>query len=339
MSLVRRFSVFRFFVVFAALTMVGAACSGTGSKSSTAGGGGKQFTIGFTNPLGSNDQLTLLQNAIIARAKSRGAKVIALDDQLDVDKQVSDIDQLISQQVDGIIVFPLDAKAVVPAVKRAKDAGIKTIGINASLGNPNGDVAPFDAAVNQGTEQMATETAKFVAQKLGGKGNVLGVGLGAPVPVIQFQMATMKRVAEENGLTWLDTVENPTDDAAGAEPVVEQALLRFPKIDAIMPYNEPSALGVTSALEHASRHALVTAANGTDVGLQLLRDGKIAATWDLLPWKQGVTYVDVMLDLLNGKQVPKTTVVPVKMLTKDNLASQVNWQQAVKEIEQGNVPQ
>ena len=94
MSLVRRFSVFRFFVVFAALTMVGAACSGTGSKSSTAGGGGKQFTIGFTNPLGSNDQLTLLQNAIIARAKSRGAKVIALDDQLDVDKQVSDIDQL-----------------------------------------------------------------------------------------------------------------------------------------------------------------------------------------------------------------------------------------------------
>ena len=337
-SLVRRFSAFRFVVVFAALAIVGTACSGNGEKSSTAGGR-KQFTIGFTNPLGSNDQLTVLQNAIVARAKSLGAKVIPIDDQLDPDKQIADIDQLISQQVDGIIVFPLDAKAVVPAVERAKDAGIKTIGINASLENPNGDVAPFDAAVNQGTEQMASETAKFVAQKLGGKGNVLGVGLGSPVPVIQFQVATMKRVAEENGLTWLDTVENPSDDAAGAEPVVEQALLRFPKIDAIMPYNEPSALGATSALQQAGRHALVTAANGTDVGLQLLREGKIAATWDLLPWKQGVTYVDVMLDLLNGKQVPKTTVVPVKMLTKDNLASQVNWQQAVKEIEQGTVPQ
>src|SRR5829696_6355188 len=148
-------------------------------------GGGDSFTIGFTNPLGSNDQLSVLQRAIEARAECLGGEVVALDSNLDVDKQISDMDQLISQDVDGIIVFPLDANAIEPAVERAAEADITTIGINVTLDNPDAtDVSPFEASVNQGTEQMATETAEYVAEQLGGSRNVLGVGIGIPVPVI-----------------------------------------------------------------------------------------------------------------------------------------------------------
>ena len=203
---------------------------------------GEPFTLGFTNPLGSNDQLSVLQRAIEARAECLGGTVVSLDSNLDVDKQISDIDQLVSQGVDGIIVFPLDAQAVIPAVERARDAGIKTVGVNVSLEDPEvADVAPFDASVNQGTEQMATETAEFVIDQLGGQGNVLGVGIGFPVPVIDYQMAVMEEAVTAGGLTWLDKVDNPTDDSAGAQPVVEQALLRFDDLQAIMAYNEPSA--------------------------------------------------------------------------------------------------
>src|SRR5947209_16175165 len=98
--------------------LIGAACSkktntGTGSTGSTKS---KTYTIGFTNPIASNDQLHTLQNAITARAEALGDKVIALDDNLDVNKQISDIDQLVAQHVDAIIVFPLDPKAITPAV-------------------------------------------------------------------------------------------------------------------------------------------------------------------------------------------------------------------------------
>ena len=71
------------------------------------------------------------------------------------------------------------------------------VGVNVTLEDPDAtDIAPFDASVNQGTEQMATETAEFVAEELGGSGNVVGVGIGIPVPVIQYQMSVMQEQAE-----------------------------------------------------------------------------------------------------------------------------------------------
>jgi ribose transport system substrate-binding protein len=224
---------------------------------------------------------------------------------------------------------------VSPAVKRAKDAGIPTIGVNASLENPTAkDVSPFDASVNQGTEQMAKETAQFVAEKLGGKGKVLGVGIGVPVPVIQFQMKTMKAEATKGGLTWVDQVDNPTDDAAGAQPLVEQALLRFNDLNAIMAYNEPSAAGAFAAVSAAGKtdKILITGANGTAAGIDAVKAGELAATWDLLPWRQGVTFVNVLKALIDGKTVDTTTVVPVQKLTKANLSDQVDWNTAVADI-------
>jgi ribose transport system substrate-binding protein len=241
----------------------------------------------------------------------------------------------VSQDVDGIVVFPLDAQAVIPAVERARDAGIKTVGVNVSLEDPEvADVAPFDASVNQGTEQMATETAEFVIEQLGGAGNVLGVGIGFPVPVIDYQMAVMEEQATAGGLTWLGRVDNPTDDSAGAQPVVEQALLRFDDTDAIMAYNEPSALGAYAAVDAAGKaeDILITGANGTESGVAAVEAGEIAATWDLLPWKQGVTFVNVLKALMDGESVDTTTVVPVQMLTADNLSDQVDWDQAVTDI-------
>ena len=267
-----------------------------------------------------------------------GNKVIAVDDNLDVDKQVSDIEQLIAQDVDAIIVFPLDPKAITPAVNKATAAGIKTIGINATLGNEDAaDAAPFDAAVNQGETEMATGTAEFVVEQLGGKGNVLGVGLGIPVPTIEYQMGVMEDEVTKSGLKWLDRVDNPTDDAAGAQPVVEQALLRFPQIDAIMAYNDPSALGAVAAVKAAGKQGdiIITGANG--VALDQVANGDIALSYDLLPWVQGICYVNVITDLLDGKDVPVTTTAPVQQITADTVGDVIDWDEAIQQIKSGDL--
>jgi ribose transport system substrate-binding protein len=325
------------------LAIVCVSCGGDDDDddATDSGGGGESeesFTIGFTNPLASNDQLATLQEAIEARADALGYDVISLDSNLDPNKQVSDIDQLVGQGVDAIIVFPLDQDAIGPPLERARDAGVKTIGINATLFDPDADSAdPFDAAVNQGEQQMATETAAFVVDQLGGQGNVLGIGLGIPVPTIDYQMQVMEDEITDAGLTWLDRVDNPTDDAAGAQPVVEQALLRFPDINAIMAYNDPSAIGAYAAVSAAGSAGdiLITGANG--VALEQVEAGEIAATWDLLPWLQGICYVNVMEAVLKGDDVPVTTVVPVQMITADNVSDVLDWDDAIDQIRSGDL--
>ena len=109
-------------------TTTAAVLPGTGKK------------IGFTNPLAANEQLMMLQNSIKARVELLGYEFVPVDDQLNVDKQIADIDQLVAQKVDGIIVFPLDAKSVGPAVERAKAAGVKVVGINVNMEQLDGDI-------------------------------------------------------------------------------------------------------------------------------------------------------------------------------------------------------
>ena len=48
---------------------------------------------------------------------------------------------------------------------------------------------------------------------------------------------------------------------------------------------------------------LITGANGTESGVAAVEAGEIAATWDLLPWKQGVTFVNVLKALVDGETV------------------------------------
>src|SRR5262249_20242933 len=105
-------------------------------------------------------------------------------------------------------------------------------------------------------------------------------------------------------------------------------------LQAIQAYNEPSALGAYAAVQSAGRtdDIIITGANGTAAGIEAVDAGEIAATWDLLPWKQGVTMVNIMKAVMDGGSFDVTTTVPVQMLTKDNLDEQVDWNGAVDDI-------
>ena len=343
---------FLMFVAAAALigcgsstTTTTAATTGTSASATTAApattttaalpGTGKK--IGFTNPTGQNEQLMMLQNSIKARVELLGYQFVPVDDQLSVDKQIADIDQLVAQKVDGIIVFPLDAKSVGPATERAKAAGVKLVGINVDMANLTGNIGNFDAQVVQGVVQQADEAAALIAKELGGKGNVLAIGIGVPVPTIQVQVAEFQTKAKSLGLTILAEVDNPTDDAAGAQTLVEQAMARFPNINAVYAYNDPSALGAYSALTSAGKTGVViTGSNGSSDGIQGVKDGKLIATWDLEPVLQGLTMANVMNDLLTAG-TGTSKIVPVTMYDKSNIDSRPGWDAQLQQVASGQL--
>ena len=301
-------------------------------------GGGDVFAVGFSNPLGSNASLSVLQRSIEARGRVLGwESTTSLDANLDINKQLADIDQLIASGVNGIIVFPLDAKALNPAIERAKAAGIKAVCVNLTLGQEVPELGLFDASVDQGQAAVAREAAEIVLKAVGAGARVLGVGLGFPVPALEFQLAQYEALIVAGGGTWLGRVDNPTDDAAGAQPVVEQAITRFDSIDAVMCYNDPSAVGAASAFESQGETAVITGSNGSSDGVGAVKSGRITATWDLQFWLQGLTMANVVNDLMIGSPTAPSTTVPTLMLTKDNLDQQVDAETAIKDIEAGKL--
>jgi ribose transport system substrate-binding protein len=304
----------------------------------------KQFVVGFSNPTGAQPSLNTTQAAVTALGKRLGIKVISLDAQLNTQKQVSDINQFIAQKVNGIIVFPLAPNTLNPALQRARQAGIKILGWDAFTQKPasGANIAPYDANFDQGLSYGgAKQLATLVGTTLHGSGNVLGIGIGAPVPSIAFQVQQYQHdiAAGYPNLKWLGTVQNATDDIAGGQKVTAQAITRFGgKINAVMSYNDDSAIGAAIALKSNGTHnAVIVGEGGTSEGVNAVKSGQITASVDIVPWRQGLIAATMMHDLLTNQSVPTWIENPVVMYTKSNIGKRLDWNTAVSQIASGQL--
>src|SRR3954470_5996068 len=119
-------------------TLAFAAGCGSDSGSSTAGGGGggggapkvekkDTYKVGFAQTE-SNNPWRLAQTASMKdEAQKKGWQLVYTDAAGDAAKQVADVDSMIGQKVDAISLAPREEKPLVPAVKKAKAAGIPVI--------------------------------------------------------------------------------------------------------------------------------------------------------------------------------------------------------------------
>jgi ribose transport system substrate-binding protein len=306
--------------ITAALSLVigaslGLSACGSGSDSGSSGGGGGKgdFTIGISNPQGAQPILKLTQDAFTAAAKRDGITVKALDAQLDPAKQVTDVDQLVAQKVDLLVVYPLDANSLKPALNRAKAAGIKVVGW-AGMASPDADPGVLSSNVDTGGSYRGAKLlGDYVKTQLDGKGKVLGVGLGVPVPALESMLSQYKKnVTDGTDISWLGRIDNPTDDIAGGQKVVATALTKYQNdVQAIMAYNDSSAIGASVAAKAAGlSNVVIVGQNGDEDGIAAVKDGRISATVDLVPWRTGLILETVSKAILDGTKVPAYRVAP-----------------------------
>lgn len=318
----------------------GAKSGGSGASGSSRASGGKHYTVGFSNPTAAQPILQTFQNALTAAAARDNITVKSLDAQLDPNKQVSDVNQFVTQHVDAIIVFPLSQDSLTPALNRAKQAGIKVLGFNAILDPKKTDIAPYDANFDQGeTFQGAQLASDYVTKQLGGKGNVLGVGIGVPVPSLQLMVQNFKKGVTGGGLTWLATVSNPTDDINGGQKAVADALTKYKgNVQAVMAYNDDSAIGAAVAFKNAGvKSPVITGMNGDPQGVEAIKDGRMSAMVDIVPWREALVGETMVKLMLQGKTVPKFVETPDELYTKENISKRLDWNAALQQITAGTL--
>lgn len=320
---------------------VSACSSSKGSASDASGGsGGKHYTVGFSNPTGAQPILQNFQKSFTAAAAHDNITVKSLDAQLDPNKQVSDVNQFVTQHVNAIVVFPLSQDSLTPALNRARQAGIKVLGFNAILDPNQSDISPYDANFDQGeTFQGAQMVSDYVSQQLAGKGNVLGVGIGVPVPSLQLMVKNFEKGVTAKGVSWTASVSNPTDDIAGGQKAVADALTKYKgNIQAVMAYNDDSAIGAAVAFKNAGvAHPIITGMNGDPQGVEAIKDGRMSAMVDIVPWREALVGEMMVKRMLAGQSVPKFVETPDELYTKDNIAKRLDWDAAYQQIQSGTL--
>jgi ribose transport system substrate-binding protein len=340
----------------AAASLTVAACTSASSTGSATGGStptsassgsaaaqtSSHITIGFANPQDTQPVLQAFQAALIAAATRAGDKVIPLNAGLSVNQQVSDIQTFITDKVNVIIVFPLAVPPLQAALAQAHAAGIKLLGYNAILPGAT-SAAPFDADLDQGiVVGGAKDAASYVSGALKGKGNVLGINIGAPVPSLIAMVNNYKAdvTAGNPGIKWLETATDATDSRSGGQTAAADAITRYHgNIQAVMSYTDEAAIGAYNALKAAGvKNVVIIGQQGNSDGIDAIKSGQIQGDIDTQPWKEALYALKMSQDLVAGTSLPAIVEYPAVFITKANLSSYVPWQTAIQQISSGAMP-
>jgi ABC-type sugar transport system substrate-binding protein len=294
---------------------------------------GTSCTIGFQNPIAANEFLGFLQRAVVAEGRRYGCRVITLDDALSPDKQVSNMQSLLARRVKAIIFYPLDPRATTPVLRRAQRQGVPVLAIDASFGSTK-KVPLIATQVWQGRDTQAYLQAQALNRTR--RGAQLGIiGIGIPVPAIKYLVQReaywATRVARA---TVVGTQDNPSDDVTGGERAANALLQRHSNINAVIGYNDPSALGAVIAARSTGRRITVIGLNGSSDGINGVKNGRLAATVQVDPIGLGVQVTRAAYSLVTKQNLPLPHIVirPGRLVTKANVNSIPSWERQLRAI-------
>jgi len=238
----------------------------------------------------------------------------------DANEQMQLMENAIEKGVDAIIVAPIDSAGIVPAIEKAKNAGIPVFTTNTRAFVKN----PTDVITYVGTENEAGgyRIAKHMISLFppGRDINVVildGVRTGQ---VTIDRIAGMERAMKEDSRVKLLDIQEGRFARAIAQGIMENFLVKHPKIDLVICLNDDMAQGVYNAAQAVNRlsEMLISGVDGTPEGIQMVIDRKITATiFQDLPGL-GSKSVEAVKDYLAGKPVSPRIVAGGDIIIHSN---------------------
>jgi ribose transport system substrate-binding protein len=265
-----------------------------------------------------------IAKSIEAKVKEAGgadAKTLVMSGDYDLGKQSTQFDNFIQAGVDLIIVSAVDSKAVGAAVKRAQAAGIPVVAIDNTADNAQATITTDNVTAGK-------QACQYIADKLGGKGNLIIVN-GPPVSGVIDRVNGCKQVmADHPDIKILSDNQNGIGTREGGLNVTTALLTAHDQVDAIFTINDPSAIGANLAAKQLKRTGIViTTVDGSpDIEAALKEKTLIEASSAQLPSELANAAVDAGVKLLNGEKLAEPSIlVAPSLITRENVGSYKGW--------------
>jgi ribose transport system substrate-binding protein len=251
-----------------------------------------------------------------AEAKKLGVSLTVTDAQNDASQQANQLQNFTSSRLGAIIINPVDSDAASNSVKAAGKAKIPVIAVDRGVNN-----ASVDTLVASDNVVGGELAAKTLADKLGGQGKIV---------ILQGQAGTSAARERASGFAQglkaypgiQVLAQQPADfDRTKGLDVMSNLLQAHPDVQGVLAANDEMALGAIKALgSKAGRSVQVIGFDGTPDGLTAVKNGTLYASVAQQPTMLGKIAVDNALKAIKGDKVAPAVKVPVKVVTKANVA-------------------
>jgi ribose transport system substrate-binding protein len=277
----------------------------------------KDLTFGYITP-GPDTWYKRDVDGFTLTAKMLGVKTVVLNSDYDVQKEVSNIESLITQGVDGMAVFSFNQQGAIIAAKKCKEANIPIVTIDncGQALNAGNDIV---AAIDFDWKAMGKTYAEYMAEKYPGKKVALITGLLEHLPV-QLITGAMKERMKELGKNEIVAIRdgkyNPSVAVNQAQDLIQSGV----KFDILWIMNEDMAAAVIRYLKGQGilDQYVVMAQNGSPVGLPLIQNGELNYTISSSPGWEGMVACLALYRYASGdsKDTRQQIMLPVIPLTK-----------------------
>lgn len=287
-----------------------AAVAGLAFYGAMAGASYAADTVGLITKTETNPFFVKMREGAQAKAKELGVTLIAAAGKFDGDNdgQVAAIENLISAGAKGFAIVPSDSKAIVPTIKKARDAGLKVI----VLDTPLDPMDAADATFATDNRKAGMLIGQWAAKTLGDKAadaKIVFLDLATNQPTVDFlrdqgfmqgfgiDVKDPNKYGDEDDKRICDHEISQGDQEKG-RTAMENALQKCPDVNVVYTINEPAAAGAWEALKAVGKDdgsVMIVSIDGGCPGVKNVQAGVIGATSQQYPLKMAAMALEAIV--------------------------------------------
>jgi len=281
-------------------------------------------TVGLIVKRNTNPFWVTMKDTAEQTADDDNVKLLTAAGTSDIDNrsQEAALAKMTADGAKGILIAPADSKAIVPAIEKARRAGVTVIALDTPT-DPRTAVDALYATNNEQAGELVGRYAKSKAAELGLKPRIATLDLSPGITSGELRhQGFLKGFGIKDGDPMIAGSADTLGETARAEDAMTALLKKDPGINVVYTVNEPAAFGASQALKAAGRSdddvILVSVDGGCDAVKNGVRPGVIDATAQQYPENMARLGVDALADAARGGTKPsgyKNT--GVELITRD----------------------
>ena len=294
----------------------------TEAQASSETAGGEGYVVALCNYSIGNSWRAQMEQEFVAEAEKLKAEGVVSEYYItnsneDINKQISDMQDLITKKVDAIVITAASPTALAPVVEEAAEAGIKVVSFD--------NVVETDeqvATVGIDEKEFGRIGAEWLVDKLDGQGKIVVLNGIAGTATDSLRWGGAEEVFKQYPDIEILGSANASWDYAQGKAAMESMLSAYPEIDGVWSQCGAMTQGAIDAFIAAGRDLVPMTSEGNNGAIRAWIENKDKGLSCIAPSNPTYTSAEalrVVIKALNGEDIPGNVVMDIETVTEENV--------------------
>lgn len=294
----------------------------TEAQASSETAGGEGYVVALCNYSIGNSWRAQMEQEFVAEAEKLKAEGVVSEYYItnsneDINKQISDMQDLITKKVDAIVITAASPTALAPVVEEATEAGIKVVSFDNVV-----ETEEQVATVGIDEKEFGRIGAEWLVDKLDGKGKIVVLNGIAGTATDSLSWGGAEEVFKQYPDIEILGSANASWDYAQGKAAMESMLSAYPEIDGVWSQGGAMTQGAIDAFIAAGRDLVPMTSEGNNGAIRAWIENKDKGLSCIAPSNPTYTSAEalrVVVKALNGEDIPGNVVMDIETVTEENV--------------------